>query len=326
MKTAATFKEKIAGLDELKKVEKRLLQATSSTSRLTGDLSRHLLWRGGKRLRPLLVVLSASFGSCDEEALLDTAAAAELIHTASLIHDDIIDEAGKRRGSKSLNYLWGNKWAVLTGDFLFSRAYSLLTRHADLGVLEPMTQAISLMCEGEIEQLSWARENKIPTQSEYFTYIFKKTAYFVSACCLAGAKVSGLPPEMARALKVYGYHLGMAFQIIDDVFDLMPGSEMLGKPVGNDMRQKVITLPLLHLLADPAHSLFVTQLLQKQQLQDDEIEAVARIAYASGALAKARQKAEDHVRRGKDALPGLAREGPRDTLNHLADYVLQRDR
>lgn len=325
MKTAATFKEKIAGIDELKKVEERLRQATSTTSTLTSDLSRHLLYRGGKRVRPLLVVLSASFGSYSEEALLDTAAAAELIHTASLIHDDIIDEARKRRGSKSLNYIWGNKWAVLTGDFMFSRACSLLARHAHLGVMEPMTQAISLMCEGEINQLNWIQKNKIPTENEYFSYIFKKTAFFISACCLVGAKVSGLSAGDARALKVYGYHLGMAFQIIDDVFDLMPGTEMLGKPVGSDIRQKVITLPLLHLLADPAHSLFVAGLLQKEELQDDEIEALGRIAYASDALGKARGKALDHIRRAKESLTEVESRGPLETLESLADFVLKRD-
>lgn len=324
MKTSTVFKEKIAGMEELKGVEERLMEATRTSSALTKELSRHLLWRGGKRLRPLLVVLCASFGPHSREVLLDTAAASELIHTASLIHDDIIDEADKRRGDESLNYMWGNKWAVLTGDFLFSRAFTLLTRHVSLGVLEPMTKAIGLMCEGEIEQLGWSQDNKIPSEKEYFQYIYKKTAFLISACCLTGARVAALKEEKARALRTYGYHLGMAFQLIDDILDLMPDNDSLGKPAGSDIRQKVITLPLLNLMKDPSHNIFVSQLLARDNLLDEEVEALAKIARSSGALKAARDTAESHIMEARSCLKALDGHESRDHLGHLAEYILSR--
>ncbi len=326
MKATPILKSKIGSLKELQLVEERLAEsASSSMGQVTKNLSHHLLKRGGKRLRPLLVVLSASFGPYSQEALLDTAVAAELIHTASLIHDDIIDESGERRGKQSINKMWGNKWAVLTGDHLFARAFSLLTKHASLGVLEPMTKAISLMCEGEIEQLERSKEREIPDEIIYIDYINKKTASFLAACCLAGARVCSLGKQETLALENYGLHLGLAFQIIDDVFDLLPiDNKKLGKPIGSDLRQGIITLPLLYLLKDPAHDIMVGTLLSKNKIEENEIDGLSRIAYASGAIEKARQKAAEHVSLAKENLFILKDTPSRYTLSTIADYVLER--
>ncbi len=324
MKTAISFKDRVAGIKELKLVEEKLHQVVASSSKPIHELARHLLWRRGKRLRPLLVILSASFGINNLTALVDTAAAAELIHTASLIHDDIIDEAGDRRGSKSINERWGNKWAVLTGDFLFAKAYSLLIRHPKLGVLEPMTQAILLMCEGEIEQLGRSGRSEVSGEDVYYSYIYKKTAFFISACCLAGARVANLSKKEAQALQTYGYQLGLAFQITDDVFDLTLTNNDLGKPVGSDIRQKVLTLPLVYMLADENNRALLKTLVAKDTLTDADVETLASRAHTSGAIREARGQALCHVHKAKEALQPLEDSINRDILFSLADYVLER--
>ncbi|HHX77930.1 MAG TPA: polyprenyl synthetase family protein [Firmicutes bacterium] len=324
MKTESSLAAQIAMLQEMQQIEERITQAATATnSSLTKELAVRLLKQGGKRLRPFLVVLCASFGNYQKDALVDTAAAAELIHTASLIHDDIIDEAKERRGAKSLNSLWGNKWAVLTGDYLFATAFTLLVKHDGLGVLEPMTRSISLMCEAEIEQLKRCRDKIIPTVEIYYNYIYKKTAHFLSACCLTGALVSGLGEEKSQALKNYGFHLGMAFQIIDDILDLAPGAN-LGKPAGADLRQRTITLPLLLLLQNPVYAPTTRSLLSLDILTEEDISALSSAALKSGALEQARNKAVAHINLAKEFLRSFQGFAAKNTLDSLADFVLER--
>ncbi len=324
MKTESSLAAQIATLQEMQQIEERLSRAAAATnSSLTKELAVRLLRQGGKRFRPLLVVLSASLGNYQKDALLDTAAAAELIHTASLIHDDIIDEAEERRGDKSLNSLWGNKCAVLTGDFLFATAFSLLVKHARLGVLEPMTRSICLMCEAEIEQLRRCKDKMIPTEEIYYNYIYKKTAHFLSACCFTGALVSRLAEEESQAIKNYGFHLGMAFQIIDDILDLTPGANP-GKPTGADLRQRTITLPLLLLLQNPVYAPTTKSLLSQDILEEEAISALSQAALKSGALELARNKAAAHINLAKEALKSFQGIDAKNTLDSLADFVLER--
>ncbi|MBT9172912.1 MAG: Heptaprenyl diphosphate synthase component 2 [Syntrophomonadaceae bacterium] len=310
-------------LDELRQVEERLWEICRGDDSWT-PLFSGCVTQGGKRLRPALVVLCGSFRPASRNELVDVATAAELIHNASLVHDDVIDRAQTRRGMPTLSARWGEHQAVLYGDFLFARAFSLLTKHGRLGILENMTKAISLMCEGEITQLARRFDHTL-TEADYLTYIHKKTACFLSACCLAGAGVCRLPSPQRKLLAAFGLQLGYAFQMTDDLLDFCGTPESVGKPVFHDLTEGCITLPVIRLLQQPLYGSAVRHIIERREFDTENIEFIRGSLEESGILTAIRAKAKSAIFCAKRSLAFLPNGLPRTILAGLADHVLQRN-
>ena len=285
----------------------------------------HLLARGGKKLRPLLVFAAADLpgtNACAEtgEALLKTAAAVELIHTASLVHDDVIDNAARRRGMETLHCRWDSRAAVLAGDYLLSRAFDLLSTLEQRKTLLPlMSRSVSLMCHGETLQQG-KRYDWRTTEHDYLRFNFLKTSQFLAACCEAGGIIGAASPGQLRALREYGCNLGQAFQIVDDILDYAAEPHRLGKPVGGDLGQGVVTLPLIYLLRsrkrEPA---LLRSVLSRRGSLGAVFEARLREAVKrSGALNTAARKAERCIEAARQALKSFPPVPARHLLERLA--------
>ncbi len=323
MVTAKEMLKDVYMMPELNMVEKKLEETLSSSNLHMSNLSGHML-KGGKRLRPLLVILSASFYQHSTLSLVETAAAVELIHTASLIHDDIIDKASQRRGIATINHRWGNHSAVLVGDFLFAKAFELLSRNKDLKILELMTHSISLMCEGEIEQAqnSW---NYSKNEKGYLEQIYKKTSFLISACCRAGGILSDMPEDELEHVADFGLHLGYAYQITDDMLDYS-SSEITGKPVGNDLAQGNLNHPLLFLMRHPLYEDKVKKIIKSKDLSLENMEFIRKAIYECRALEYSYQKAKQRVVRAKENLQYLPASYSKKILLNMADQIITRQR
>ncbi|MGI6648887.1 MAG: polyprenyl synthetase family protein [Bacillota bacterium] len=267
----------------LAQVDKRIHDLCLQGNEPVHEVINHLLKAGGKRIRPTLAFISASFKSADWEPtnwenLVDAASAIEMIHMASLVHDDIIDQATTRRGTETINQKWGNLTAVLAGDYLFSSAFNLLTARQNYPVLLSVTNAIRLMCEGEINQAAQTY-NYRQTEENYLDNIYKKTACLFAASCQAGAITALLPAEHVRLINHFGLYLGYAYQILDDILDLIGDPNELGKPVGSDLARGILTLPILRLLQDEQQGAWLKPILDRQQISAEEIAlTVTRLA------------------------------------------------
>lgn len=309
---------------KLEAVEARLADVIRSGTGLAVETGLHLLRAGGKRLRPLLVIVSGSFYPADGEQVVDVASAVELIHMASLVHDDVIDGADLRRGVPTVNATWRNRVAVLTGDFLFARAFWILGGHKATGALDVMSEAIRKMCEGEIEQATRAFDPNL-TEEDYISYITKKTASLIAAACRCGALVSQAPAEAVEALTSYGYNLGCAFQIVDDVMDLTASSDRIGKPVGLDLMEGTVTLPVLAAMKHSVYGRGIAEMLSKQAVDAETASEIADLTRKAGGVDYALNVAKQHVDRATSALSALPRSEAAGTLRWLAGAVLSHE-
>src|SRR5271170_1872312 len=237
--------------EDLDKVEREIgLESISSTDAVT-YIGQYLQSGGGKRLRPVLVLLSGKLFAESTPALIRMAAVVEMIHTATLVHDDVIDIAKTRRGRPSVNVVWGNHTSVLAGDWLYMQAFQVALRERSFPILDVLINLTQLMVEGELLQLE--RIGKIGvTEADYMELIDRKTASLFSACARMGAQAQGADEETETRLGEYGWNLGIAFQLIDDVLDFTSSEKILGKPVGNDLRDGKVTLPLIYALETAA--------------------------------------------------------------------------
>lgn len=232
---------------DLRKAEKRIRDLFDSSAITIPLVGRHILDGGGKRLRPLILLLSAELSGYDGDARLTLAGIIESIHTASLLHDDVIDNADIRRGKKPAHAIWGNQVAILVGDFLYSNALRMAVQQKSQKIMEALSEATTRMTEGELLQLSKTGDPDI-SEDDYLAIISAKTAALISAACRIGAILGALPEEKENALADFGKNVGMAFQMVDDILDYMADEEELGKRLGKDLREGKITLPLIHLL------------------------------------------------------------------------------
>lgn len=310
---------------KLKAVEARLEDVIKSGTGPAVETGLHLLRAGGKRLRPLLAIISGSFYPADGQQIVDIASAVELIHMASLIHDDVIDGADLRRGVPTVNATWRNRVAVLTGDFLFARAFWILGRHKATGVEDVMSEAIRRMCEGEIEQAMRAFNPDL-TEEDYISYITKKTASLIAAACRCGALVSQAPTEAVEALTSYGHNLGCAFQIVDDVMDLTASPERIGKPVGLDLMEGTVTLPVLAAMKHNVYGGSIRDMLLSERPVDSEMASeIAALTRKAGGVDHALDVARQHVDRATSALDVLPQCAATNALRWLAGAVLSRE-
>lgn len=310
--------------EPLQQVEEQLHAALDDASGPARDVALHLIKGGGKRARPMLTLLAARLFGEDLSRAIPVAVAAEMIHVATLVHDDVIDGAATRRGRPTVNNLWNAQVAVLTGDTLLAKALVLLVDRTSPRIVRIMSDMIYRMCEGEIAQHASAFDPN-QTEQDYFERIEKKTALFFAACCEAGALVNGATDEQAGAARAYGRNIGMAFQVIDDLLDVTASPEVLGKPVGSDLAAGVLTLPVLHVLGQPATEQWVHDVIANPPLSPDEIERILTLIRNNGTIEYTQSVAGAFVRQAKEELTRLPDGPARRLLASVADLVVERD-
>lgn len=316
--------------DDLERVEERLAGETRSPVAAVRDISGHTLLAGGKRLRPALAVLAArAVGRAyPAERVHAAAAAAEMIHMATLMHDDVVDESHERRGQPTANAVFGNGITVLTGDFLLAKSISLLAHNDDnLQIVRVFADVTVAMAEGEVLQAAVAHDLEI-TPATYEEIIDRKTARFLAGCCETGGMLGGASAAQRTALRAYGYELGIAFQIADDLLDLLGDPKKTGKPLGTDLRDGRVTLPLIHTLqyADSADRAQLRAALSGCEITDADTSTITALILRYGGFDAARRVAETRGDRAVTHLSRFAASPYRDTLERLARFVIGRDR
>jgi octaprenyl-diphosphate synthase len=288
-------------------------------------VTAHLIEAGGKRLRPMLVLAAARLMGYSGPYHIHLAAVVEFIHTATLLHDDVVDASEQRRGRPTANLLWDNMSSVLVGDYLFARAFQLMVEAQDLRVLAILSDAAATIAEGEVLQLVAARD-LATTEDTYLKVIRGKTAALFAAATQAGAVIAKASAAEEQALRDYGDALGIAFQIVDDLLDI-EGSQAIGKNRGDDLREGKLTLPVIRAIAAASEEerAFWTRSLVRGDVGDGDVERARAIMERHGTLDDARAEARAWVARAKDALAGLPDHPLRTTLADLADYVVARE-
>lgn len=308
---------------DMEKVEERLLRASDVEFPVLRMAVQNLLRAGGKRVRPAVAILASQFYEADADKVISAAAAIEMLHTATLVHDDMIDRANTRRGHPTLNSQWSGEATVLTGDYMFAVSAWLAAETDSVPVVQIFSRVLMTICNGELRQLLADRQWP-PTRDAYEKRIYSKTASLFAASAEVGAVLSAAPADKVALIRRYGYGLGMAFQIVDDVLDYVGDPAELGKPVGSDLSQGIVTLPALLYLEQTQSP--EAEALVKRAVQGDGSavrEAVAAIV-ASGAVDDALEEAAEYARKSRAALDGLPTCPPRRMLGQLADYVVAR--
>ena len=288
------------------------------------EVTAHLVEAGGKRLRPMLTLAAARICSYDGPYHIHLAATVEFIHTATLLHDDVVDESAQRRGRPTANLLWDNQSSVLVGDYLFSRSFQLMVETGNLRVLDILANASATIAEGEVLQLSTAQD-LTTTEETYFKVIRGKTAALFSAATEVGAVIAGQEATTVQALHNYGDALGISFQIVDDLLDYS-GTDATGKNLGDDFRERKLTLPVIKAItvADEAEKVFWHRCITKGEQAGNDLDQALEIMRRHGTLETTRLQAIDWSNRAKQALEPLPPSDIRDMLTDLADYVVAR--
>jgi len=309
--------------EELERVERKMREVSRIEYEQLRATLDYLLGGGGKRLRPALVLLSSRFYPADAEKVTSLAAAVETLHTATLIHDDLIDNAFLRRGNPTLNALWNSAATVLTGDYLFARAAAFAAETESVRVVSIFAQTLMTICGGELKQIFGGDERQT-TRDYYYQRIYSKTASLFAASSETGAILSGAPEPEVQALRDYGYNLGMAFQIVDDILDFAGNEGDLGKPIGSDLRQGIVTLPTICFLEAHPEDETVSSVLSGRGKGDDEVQAAVEAIKESGAIESSTAEAKRFATRGRDALSILPHNEYRQAMLDLADFVVER--
>ena len=288
------------------------------------EVTAHLVNAGGKRLRPMLTLAAARMCGYDGPYHIHLAATVEFIHTATLLHDDVVDESDKRRGRPTANLLWDNTSSVLVGDYLFARSFQLMVETGSLRVLDILANAAATIAEGEVLQLTAAR-NIATTEETYLKVVRGKTAALFSAATEVGGVIAGAPEDQVKALFAYGDALGIAFQIVDDLLDWQGGTG-IGKNVGDDFREGKLTLPVIRAIAagDTNDRVFWTRTLEKRVQEAGDLEQALALLERHGTLASTRDDAIAWAAQAKAALAPLPEHEIKAMLTDLADYVVAR--
>ncbi|MDQ2093241.1 polyprenyl synthetase family protein [Rhodalgimonas zhirmunskyi] len=289
------------------------------------EVTAHLVEAGGKRLRPMLVLAAADLCGYQGPWHIHLAATVEFIHTATLLHDDVVDESAQRRGKPTANLLWDNQSSVLVGDYLFARAFQLMVEPGNLRVLSILSNAAATIAEGEVLQLSAAQDLKTD-ESVYLQVVRGKTAALFSAATEAGGEISGADAAQVKALFDYGDALGIAFQIVDDLLDYWGDAGTTGKNIGDDFRERKLTLPVIKAVAkaDPEERAFWQRTIEKGKQADGDLEEALRLLRKHDVLEATRKEALSWSNKAKSALETLPNHLVRDMLSDLADYVVAR--
>ena len=312
---------------DLKRVEDAYAEHLQSRVDLIPRIGKYIQSSGGKRVRPAVLLMAARLcGYSGEKAVLH-AAVVEFIHTATLVHDDIIDDADVRRGRLAVHSQWGNDITVLLGDFLYIKSMSLALTENSLDIVRLLCDVTLRMIEGELYQLTKNGDIDI-TEEEHFDIIRRKTAYLFAGCAEIGGRLGTATPEQLHALREYGFALGTAFQLMDDLLDFTGDADALGKPVGGDLREGKVTLPIITLLAgqDPAVRPLIARVVDERTVTREQWSEITRLLRQSGALLYAQDRAHEHAASARLQLAAFPASPEREALEALADFVLQRDR
>jgi len=319
--------ESLAALvaDDMQAVNALIIDRMQSQVSLIPQLAGHLVAAGGKRIRPMLTLAAARMCGYSGPRHIGLATCVEFIHTATLLHDDVVDESDLRRGLASANSVWGNKSSVLVGDFLFSRAFELMVEDGSLAVLAILSRASSIIAEGEVMQLMTTNDTST-TEGAYLDVIRAKTAELFSAACRIGAVVADRPKGEELALEAYGMNLGIAFQLIDDVLDYAAVQAKLGKTVGDDFREGKITLPIVLAFAqgDDSEKTFWRRTLEELDQKPDDLDRAMDLLHRHNALTGTVDRARQY---GADALAALEAFDPcpeKDSFIELVDFCIER--
>jgi heptaprenyl diphosphate synthase len=306
----------------LAEVEAGLEKAVRSDSDFVTEATSYLVSAGGKRFRPMLLLLGGYFGDPTDPRLIQGAVAIEIVHLATLYHDDVIDEAVSRRGHTSVNATWGNTVAILTGDFLFARASEI---SADLGtdVSRLLARTIATLCDGQIREVELSGR-ATADEGAYMEIIRRKTAALIATSCRLGGMLSDAPAEAIERLDDLGMALGMAFQLSDDIMDVVSTEAELRKEPGQDMREGVYTLPVLYALQEEGTKGELAALLADGPLEGERLSRALDMVRADGSLRRAREAVTQQVRRARSLAGGLAEGLARDALVQLAEYLAVR--
>ena len=313
--------------DDLQECNRAIVAHMDSSVPLIPQLAAHLVAAGGKRIRPLLTLVSARMCGYAGHRHVNLAACVEFIHTATLLHDDVVDESLLRRGLASANAIFGNKASVLVGDFLFARAFQLMVSDGSLRVLDILSRAAATIAEGEVMQL--ATQNDLSTnETQYLDVIRGKTAALFAAACEVGAVVSDRPAMEAEALVAYGTHIGMAFQLVDDALDYAADQATLGKTVGDDFRDGKITLPVLVAYAEGSEveRVFWRRTIEASEQTGPDLDHAMALIARHDAIGATLRRAMDFAGDAKAALGVFPASAYRESLEAVADYTVSRIR
>jgi octaprenyl-diphosphate synthase len=311
--------------DDLKAVNAVIVQRMQSPVAMIPQLAGHIVAAGGKRLRPMLTLGAARLCGYKGQRHIALAACVEFIHTATLLHDDVVDASDLRRGEASANAVWGNKASVLVGDFLFSRAFELMVEDGSLEVLAILSRSSSIIAEGEVLQLITANDTATG-EPAYLDVIRAKTAQLFAAACRIGAVVAGRPKVEEEALETFGMNLGIAFQLIDDVLDYSAKQAVLGKTVGDDFREGKITLPVVLAFrrGDEKERVFWRRTVEDLAQEPGDFERAVELMTKHAALADTVERARHYGAIARDAL-GIFPDGPEKTaFLELIDFCIER--
>ncbi|SFM60770.1 octaprenyl diphosphate synthase [Marinobacter zhejiangensis] len=309
--------------EDFSRVNKLIIRRLSSDVPLVEKIAHYIIESGGKRLRPLLVLLSAKALGYDRDDHLKLAAVIEFLHTATLLHDDVVDTSDLRRGRSTANAKWGNAPSVLVGDFLYARAFEMMVELKSLPIMEVLSHATAVIAQGEVLQLMNVRNPDV-SEAQYMEVIHNKTAKLFEASSHAGALLCGAEASQETALRDYGKHLGMAFQLVDDVLDYRGDAETMGKNVGDDLAEGKPTLPLIHAMANSSEkeSSLIRQAIRKGGLE--QLEQIVSIVDRSGALEYTMDRAREEATKAKDCLQYLPSSPSREALELLTEIAVAR--
>lgn len=281
-----------------------------------------LISAGGKRIRPAMTILIGKMLGAPHDLLIYLATAIEMLHTATLVHDDLIDGALLRRGAPTLNSRWSPGATVLTGDFVFARAAKLASDTDSVPVMKLFARALTIIVNGEIVQLLGSR--CMADRESYMNRIYAKTASVFETSAQSAALIAGASEETVEAMRQYGYEIGMAFQIIDDILDFTAEQETMGKPVGSDLRQGIVTLPAIYYVDSHPDAPLAQKLRTGDCLDDEQVDHLIHAIRKSDAIRRSHREAVEHIERGLEQLCTLPAGGERFALEELANYIVER--
>lgn len=313
--------------DDLKRVERQFRKDLESDVHLIKKVGEYVLSSGGKRIRPALLLLSARLCGYEGEKAVPLASVIEFIHTATLLHDDVVDRATLRRGLAAANVLWGNEASVLVGDFLFSKSFSLMVDVGNIEILRVLSKATTVIAEGEVMQLLCTGELDL-TEERYINVVRSKTAVLMSAACEAGAILGDASQEKQTTLSDFGMSLGMAFQLMDDTLDYIATEEEFGKSIGHDLEEGKITLPLIHALRNCSDTErdSIARVIAKDEMTLEDFRKVSSLVKCSGGIDYTLYLAQKYIEECGAHLNLFENSPVREALLNLAEYVVTRSR
>jgi octaprenyl-diphosphate synthase len=311
--------------DELKKVEEQFDANLMSETPLIKKVAKYVISSGGKRIRPILVILASKLCEYKGDEHIRLAAVIEFIHTATLLHDDVVDNAPLRRGKASANIIFSNEASVLVGDYLFAKSFEILSRMNNLKVISAYADATTLMAEGEVKELVKTADIKT-TEKEYLDIIIKKTAVLFACASQIGAIVSSKGEDFEQNLYNYGLNIGIAFQLMDDALDYTSKSKKFGKFIGNDLKEGKMTMPLIHALerCTKLEKEDFMKIIYKKKVSKSDLESVLKLINKYDAIDYTIQKAHEYIEKAKSNIKIYDDSVSKRSLMILADYVIER--